>query len=436
MGLRERERDPELPALAGEAHLRPPGVEELVELATTHLLRPDAPALLGGRWDYARWKPGVSITSVYTLKFADGAEEPVVAKRYVDGKERTLRFQPRNEEILEELCERLAPRALLAEQSLSLWVPAADRILRGLPVLLDRRKLGHLLTRAGVTPPGAVKKRKTRYTLLRYKPERRAVWRLDLRLRGEGKPTMVLAARALPSAEAARVVAARAALEAAGGRELVLPVAATNLRQGFLLEPWLEHESFAPDSFAHAREAGAQLARLHALTPPPGLRKVATGLPGDLDQLFALDAALARMPRAAPHPRPARLVFCHGDFHPDQVVRLAGERWLLMDLDLVAAGDPAFDLANWIADWLIEHERIDLDGASAELLEGYAAAGGQIPGREALSAFTAAELVCRAGSTLRRLEKGGVEKARFALSAAHELGSRSRQRPRGTPSGP
>jgi hypothetical protein len=422
MGLRDRERDPELPALAGQAHLRPPSVEELLELAGAHLLRPDAPALAGGRWDYARWKPGVSITSVYTLHFADGVEEAVVAKRYVDGKERTLTFRPRNEEQLEELCMRLKPRALLAECALSLWVPPADRVLRGLPVLLDRKKLGNLVTRAGILPSGMVKKRKTAYTLLRYKPERRAVYRLDLRLRSEEQPKLALAARALPAAEAARVIVARTALEVAGGRELAPPIAATNLRQGFLLEPWLALENSAPDTFAHAREAGAELARLHALDPPPDLRRVSTGLPPDLDELFAVEPALTRLPRARPHPAAERLVFCHGDFHPDQVVKRTDGRWILMDLDLLGAGDPAFDLACWTADWIVEHERADLAAASGSLLDGYRSAGGLPPPMPRLAAFTAAELVCRAGSTLRRLEKRALAKARFALEAAHRIG--------------
>ena len=426
MGLRERERDPGLPELAGQAHLRPPGVEEVIELANLHLKRPDAPALAGGRWDYARWKPGVSITSVYTVRFADGAEEPVVAKRYVDGKERTLTFRPRNEEHLEDLCVRLKPRALLAERALSLWVPPADRVLRGLPVLLDRRKLGSLVTRSGIAPSGAVKKRRTEYTLLRYKPERRAVYRLDLRLRGEDRARLALAARALPPAESERVVEARTALETAGGRELAPSIAGTNLRQGFLLEPWLELEAFAPDTFVHAREAGALLARLHALVVPADLRAVSSGFSPDLDELFAVDAALARLPRARPHPAPERLAFCHGDFHPDQVVRRADGRWILMDLDLLGAGDPAFDLGCWAADWIVEHERADLEAASSLLLDGYRSAGGAPPSPARLAAFTAAELVCRAGSTLRRLEKGAVEKACFALEAAGQIEGNAR----------
>jgi aminoglycoside phosphotransferase (APT) family kinase protein len=92
-----------------------------------------------------------------------------------------------------------------------------------------------------------------------------------------------------------------------------------------------------------------------------------------------------------------------------------------MDLDLLALGDPAFDLACWAADWIIEHQRADLTAATTTLLEGYRAAGGEIPELPRLAAFTAAELVCRAGSSLRRLEKGAAEKARFALEAAERV---------------
>ncbi|HEX6884661.1 MAG TPA: phosphotransferase [Planctomycetota bacterium] len=428
MALRVRERDSGLPALAGEAHLVPPDPAELCALVAAHLARPDAPAIESASWDYARWKPGVSIAAVYTVRFADGTCEPVVAKRYADGKERTLTFRPRNEEHLEALCERLRPRALLPEHSLALWVPPADRVLRGLPVLLDRKKLGNLVTRSAIVPPGTVKRRKTEYTLLRYKPERRAVYRLDLRLRGEGKPKLALAARALAPAEAARVVAARTAFEAAGGKELAPPLAATNLRQGFLLEPWLALETFGGGDFGHAHAAGEELARLHALAPPPALRPLPLGLPDDLDALFAVDATLARLPRAAPHPVPRARVFCHGDFHPDQVARRQDGPWILMDLDCLAAGDPAADLANWIADWIVEHERVDLAAASDELLAGYRSAGGALPDPAHLHAHVAAELVHRSGSALRRLERGAIAIARFALEAARrvEAGSGAR----------
>jgi aminoglycoside phosphotransferase (APT) family kinase protein len=421
MALRERDRDAELPARAGDGKLSPPSEAEVVELASAHLRRAEAPAITAARWDYARWKPGVSITSIFTLTFADGSSEPLVVKRFVDGKERTLQFKPRNEEHLQELCARLRPSALVPERSLALWVPPADRVVRGLPVLLDKKSLGNLVTRAGVVASGMVKKRKTEYTLLRYKPERRAVYRVDLRLRDEEKRKLALAARALPPAEAARVIATRTAFEAAGGRALAPHLAATNLRQGFFLEPWLELETFSGDQFGHARAAGELLARLHALPAPTELRTVPLGLPGDLDELFAVDPALVRLPRAAPHPAPRRRVFCHGDFHPDQVARRPDGSWLLMDLDCLATGDPAADLANWAADWIIEHERADLEAATGELLDGYRAAGGTAPERSHLAAHVAAELVNRAGATFRRLEKDAPARARSALEAAAKL---------------
>ena len=92
-----------------------------------------------------------------------------------------------------------------------------------------------------------------------------------------------------------------------------------------------------------------------------------------------------------------------------------------MDLDCLAAGDPALDLADWIADWLVEQERADLDSAGAELLDGYRTGGGNAPERARLAAWVAAELVDRAASSIRRLEKGAVEKARFALQSAAAL---------------
>jgi len=423
MALRAYDRDPALPALVGQGHLCPPSTDELCALVTQHLLQPGAPAVTGARWDYARWKPGVSISSVFTLTFADGLEEPVVAKRYVDGKDRTITFRPRNEENLDELAVRLKPRALLAERALSLWIPPADRVLRGLPVLLDRKKLGHLLPRLGIVANGLVKKRKTEYTLLRYKPERRAVYRVDLKLRSEDKKRMALAARALPPPEAARVIESRELLAEAGGAELALPLAGTNLRQGFLLEPWLELEGLAEDTFGHAHAAGAQLARLHALSAPAALRRLPSGLPGDLDELFAVDAALAKLPRAPAHPAPKARVFCHGDFHPDQVLRKKDGAWLLMDLDCLAAGDPAADLANWIADWIVAGERVSFDEPAAALLEGYRSTGATPPAREHLRAHVAAELVNRAGATLRRLERGAIAKARFALQASLAISS-------------
>jgi len=431
MGLRERVRDPGLPARAGEPHLAPLAPDRLLELVTACMVRPGAEAPRSARWDYARWKPGVSMTATYALAYADGSEEIVVGKRYADGKERTLRDRPGRaslEERIDALCPRLLPRVVRVEEGLFLFTVPADRVLRGLPLFLDVKKLASTITRAGIAPAGTVRRRKTALTLLRYKPERRAVYKIDLRLRTEDKRRVALAGRVLPPAGAERVAAARAALQAAGAGALVPPLAGQNLAQGYLLEPWLELVTFEPDAFGHAREAAAVLARLHALEPPAELRPPRGASTSDLSKLFRVDARLGRLAgprRAAPVPAGARRAFCHGDFHPDQVARLGeGGSWCLLDLDLLHAGDPTRDLACWIADWVIESGRDAAEGART-LLDGYRAAGGAVPDERHLWALVATELVDRAASTVRRLEEGAVERALTALETARALAPRA-----------
>ncbi|MFD7445568.1 phosphotransferase family protein [Streptomyces sp. NPDC059909] len=127
-----------------------------------------------------------------------------------------------------------------------------------------------------------------------------------------------------------------------------------------------------PDA-APWEEAGALLARLH-LVPYDGL-------PGPLPPMRGpakAAAAVARAVRAhhagarpvldawrtlpawardeAPSPRPPRL--CHGDLHLGQLVRHPAHdgSWLLIDVDDLGLGDPAWDLARpaaWYAAGLL-----------------------------------------------------------------------------------
>ena len=88
-GLSQWRRDALLPERAGDA-LAVMGEDELRSLLERELLRPGAPALASVEWVYARWKPHTSVTCGYSVRFEDGLEATVVAKRYADGKEREL----------------------------------------------------------------------------------------------------------------------------------------------------------------------------------------------------------------------------------------------------------------------------------------------------------------------------------------------------------
>ncbi|MET9376892.1 aminoglycoside phosphotransferase family protein [Streptomyces sp. NPDC002992] len=121
-----------------------------------------------------------------------------------------------------------------------------------------------------------------------------------------------------------------------------------------------------PDA-APWEDAARLLARLHRTPPPPGLPLPPMRAPAK--------AALAvrRMRRAgAPRPAveavlrawhtlpdeppaPAHILLCHGDFHLGQLVRdprTPDGPWLLIDVDDLGLGDPAWDLARpaaWFA---------------------------------------------------------------------------------------
>ena len=108
--------------------------------------------------------------------------------------------------------------------------------------------------------------------------------------------------------------------------------------------------------------AATLLARLHA-TPPAELPHALPDMRGPAKAASAMRrmrdagahpaavpverawAALPGWARAeAPAPHPGLL--CHGDLHLGQLVRTAQGRWLLIDVDDLGIGDPAWDLAR------------------------------------------------------------------------------------------
>ncbi|MFC4032135.1 phosphotransferase family protein [Streptomyces polygonati] len=211
------------------------------------------------------------------------------------------------------------------------------------------------------------------------------------------------------------VAKAHAADTDPGALALRLAVAAHPLTRGILLPPY---EPAGGARFARGRavsvwpygrpvdtgdpraapweEAAVLLARLHAVPPGelsgpvPPMRGPAKAARAMARLRGAPDSAAARTVRLAWRRLPAwardeapyegRVALCHGDWHLGQLVRHPAPDgdWLLIDVDDLGTGEPAWDLARpamWFAAGLLAPE------AWARFLGAYQDAGGTaVPG--------------------------------------------------------
>jgi len=420
-GLREYERDLSVPGLLGDGSIRLPESDEILEWIGRWLVKEGAPSPCSASISHARWKPGVSCVGTWRIRFDDDSERIVVLKSYTGDKalEKAERGAAGTERHFED--DRMLPFALLPELGARLWTFPADRSLVGAARVMDAQRSARLLDRLGVTSPWTTKGSLSVSKLLRYKPERRVVTQFSARLhRPAPKPRMrEFILRALTPEESAVSAHARATLHDAGAPSFVPMLLGHEATSGILVEEFVEGVARDPEDFSAPEKVGGLLAQLHGL---PILGMVAPEYrPSKPSRLLDVDASLLRMqPVAEPEPSGA-VCWMHGDLHPDQIMEgPAGESYL-MDMDALGVGDPAHDLASWIADALACDQASTFEQASEGLLTGYLEGGGQVPRRSDLMRHTASALQRRATGCLRRLEANAVELARTRMERAWEL---------------
>jgi len=251
-----------------------------------------------------------------------------------------------------------------------------DRAVDGLRSVADIAELKHVVhdTVSGLSPDEErVRARRSRTTVLRYKPERRCVVRADLVTKTrDGRPgSRRLVAQAYGDDSGERVHAVMSLLWSRAGRgadalRTARPLGYHGGRR-VLLQAWVEGEPWgdglnAPDAVAACRDSAVALRALHAVDPGslPSLasfpRMLAETRRVLLDLARVSAAALAEtalglgaeLDRSGRGVSPGDRRVVHGDFHPHQLL-VGRDGPTLVDWDEAGAGDPRVDVGNLLA---------------------------------------------------------------------------------------
>jgi tRNA A-37 threonylcarbamoyl transferase component Bud32 len=374
----------------------------------------------------AKYRAGESLRAVYRLR-VDGDERWLAA--------RSLRPDRAQRAVRGALAAavpsgRLRPVVHVPELGAVFWAFPNDRKIADLRLLVGGLALERLVGR-----PVA------RTELVAWAPELAATARC---LAASGRPiayAKVYADGQGPRTDAIHTALARVT-RCAGDRGPLVPrvLGCSPARHALALQAMRGLPLLALDGaerVAAVRRLGAALAVLHAHPVPAGAPRLARL---DADRLttaaevigFArpdvagpareLAGALRANARAL---RPVAPACLHGDPHPGNVV-LAGERIALIDLDHVAGGPPAADLARVLAGLTAERLAAGLDAATerelgAALLAGYDEVR-RPPEALALRWHTAATLLTRHAQTaVGRLRPEALAHLPALIAAAREL---------------
>ena len=365
------DRDPALPGLA----------LLLDDHALSTALAAQLPGLKTARVTYLRYKPQTHCLATLQLDHDDGGRHTLWAKAL-----------PAASHDWQWQSERLTKRA--RRGGISLALPASYLILASPEH--DRRLKTAL-------PPGAA--------ILRYKPERRLVARLDEQL--------------LRYTTASDYSATRHAIQigaACGGA----PLTACDDTQHLLQTAWLPGDTLSTPTSAELRQTGALLATLHRAPVP-------ADLPPRGDENTALAQTLATIQTISPaHSARVRALIqrtadglahtysvpCHnhGDLSPDQTLREADGNLRLIDWDNTCLAAPESDLGTYLGK---THARtaIPVQELAAALLHDYNAPCD----RAALYHYTAAALIRLLPEGFRQRRRDWPQHLERLLTSAEHL---------------
>lgn len=386
------DRDPRLPALRFLLDMELACAwlqEQLPELQVT-----------GVRCDYLRYKPATSCLATWQVSTAAG---PLVffAKTFSD--DNAAKFS----KAVSHACGRVSGRSEVAIDAVRLLIAAPshyDHRLPGFDSFSGATGYQGLIERL---VPNLFNLHRAQVVSLRYKPERRFVARLDV----EGSP-----AAALKIYSDSRYRQARRAMKSLGTLQAfptAAPLGHSDRHQALLVE-WLAGNSLATlisdkrVAADHFASAGAVLAQFHQLEtgklPHRSVEYELHQISQQAADARLLDADLEdRLQRVIVRScqllgnRQLQLVPTHGDFHPGQVLWTENATSLI-DLDDVALGDPAYDLASFLAavEYASQSSTLTLDeiqSYQAALLESYQHVRGVRLDLDQLQVFVASALV-------------------------------------------
>jgi thiamine kinase-like enzyme len=385
------------------------------------------------RADYVRWKERDGCLVGYRVRLA---YEGVPTEGYV-----TIRTAERHrvedeagriEHRQGEVHDGLFTCALLPDEPVLLLAFPLDRVMPDLRRMVRASKVRSLLESLpeGWMPAGSrFSKSRSRCTLARYKPERRAVVRWDAAFLDTGGASVSTRTLWIRCYAEPLAVLNRAATDAARSsgvrttRTLLVP------HERLLVESHLDGAPWIAGTSSQDQSAARTLARLHLGRGPASL-PIHGPLP-ELDRILCAVEDLARLRRelgataaviadtlARTVPAGSKAVFCHGDFHPGQVLIQDGDAGFC-DFDRACLAPVAHDLATLYTHLLLA-DAGTADEHFAAFLEAYAQHAAVPEGTE-LAWWQACALVRAAIHPFRALRPDWPEKATEMLALAARI---------------